>query len=89
MLNKHLRQEHEAMKIQNDIQRTQNDNILLHIFHWYKKNKKLKAKNKLLRSKIRNLKCRILVKKPRMKTSTRKEKITNLDVLARASEIDK
>jgi len=30
-LNRHIQNEHEALKMQNEIQRTQNDNVLLHL----------------------------------------------------------
>jgi len=55
-LNKHLKQEHETLKVQNEIQRTKNDNILLPLGFWYEKNKKLKEKKKSLKRKVINLK---------------------------------
>ena len=77
------------MNIQNDVQRTQNDNILLHLWKWYKKNEILKAKNKLLKNKIKGLQCKILIKKLRMETKTKIRKIenTNLEVVSQASKV--
>jgi len=46
MLNRHIQREHEALKMHNEIQRITNDNILLHLSLWYKKNKKSKQKEK-------------------------------------------
>jgi len=55
ILNRHLKQENEAVKSKNEIHRNQNDNILLHLGFWYKKNKKLTARNKFLKRKIMGL----------------------------------
>ena len=38
-LNRHIQHEHEALRMQNKIEKTMNDNILLHFGLWYKKNK--------------------------------------------------
>lgn len=81
VLNRNLKQEYERVKAQNEIQRTQNDNILLHLGLWYKKNNKLKDKNKFLKEKVTSLKNIILMKKPRMEINIRKARSTNLDVI--------
>ena len=74
------------MKVHNEIQRTKNDNILLHISLWLDKNKNLKEKNKSLKREVISLKYRIMMKKPRMVDTKKKAKKTNLDVLAQVSE---
>ena len=81
-LNRHSKQEHETLKVHNEIQRTQNDNIILHISLWYDKNNNLKEKNKSLKRKAISLKYKILMKKPRMGVAKKKVKKKNLDVLA-------
>lgn len=87
ILNRHLKQENETLKVQNEIQRTKNDNILLHIGSWYKKNKKFTAKNKFLKKKVTSLKNIILMKKPRMTTvRIRKTKRTDLDAFDQVSK---
>jgi len=87
-LNKHLKQEHETLKVHNEIQRTKNDNILLHLALLYDKNRKLKGKNKSIKRKVISLKYKILMKKPRMEVTKKKkkEKKTNLDVLDQVSK---
>jgi len=85
-LNRHIEREHEALKMQNETQRTQNNNILLHLSLWYKKNKKLKQKSKVLKRKVITLKYKILMKKPSMVVARKKVKKTNLDVLVRVSK---
>ena len=81
-LNIQIKHEHEALRMQNKIEKTKNDNILLHLGLWYKKNKKLKQKNRSLEIKVINLKYKILMKKPRMAVAKKKVKKINLDVLA-------
>lgn len=85
-LNKKLKQGPETLKVHNEIQRTKNDNILLHLGLWYDKNKKLKEKKKSLKRKVINLKNKIMMKKPRMAVTKKKAKKTNIDVLAQVSE---
>jgi len=85
-LNKHLKQEHETIKVRNEIQRTQNENILLHLALWYDKNKKLKEKNKTLKRKVLSLKYKILIKKPMIAIAKKKVKKTKLEFLAQAFE---
>ena len=60
--------------------------ILLHLGLWYKKNKKLIAKNKFLKRKIISLQHRILMKKPRMTITIKKARRTKLDFLSKVSE---
>lgn len=74
------------MKAQNEIQKMQNDNILLHLGMWHKKNKKLNAHNKFLKRKIMGLKHKILMRKPRMTTAAKESRRSNLDVLAQVYE---
>jgi len=79
-LNIHLKKEHETLNFQNEIQRTKNDNIMLHLGLWFEKNRKLREINKFLKRKVMSLKCRILMKKPGMTVARKKVKRTNLDV---------
>lgn len=79
---RHLKHEHETLKVQNEIQWTQNVKTLLHISLWYDKNKKLKDKKKSLKRKAISLKYKILLKKPRMAFAKKEVKKRNLDVLA-------
>ena len=80
-----IQQEHEALRIQNKIEKTKNDNILLHLGRWYKKNKKLKQNNRALKRKVINMKYKILMKNPRMAVTKNMVKKINLDVLAEVS----
>lgn len=86
ILNRHLKQENETLKAQNEIQRTQNGNILLHLGLWYKKNKKLKTKNKFHKRNIMSLQHKILTKKLRMPVTIKNARRTNLDVISQVSE---
>ena len=79
-LNRHIQQEHEALRIHNKIDKTKNDNIIFHLGLCYKKNKKLKQNNTALKRKVINLKYKILMKRPRMAVAKKKIKNINLDV---------
>jgi len=59
---------------------------MLHLGLWYKKNRKLKGKNKKLNRTLINLKYRFLMRKPRMEVSAKKSKKRKLDVLAKVSK---
>ena len=56
---------------------------MLHLGLWYKKNRKMKRKNKKLSRTLINLKYRFLMRKPRMAVSAKKSKKRKLDVLAK------
>lgn len=62
------------------------ENFLLHISLWYKKNKKLKQKNRALQRQVINLKYNILMKNPWMAVGGKKGKTMKLDVLAKLSK---
>ena len=85
VLNRHLKKEHEILKVKNEIQKTKNE-IMLHLGVWYDKNKKLKAKNKSLKRKVIILQHIILMKKRRMVVTAKKARRNNMNVLAQASE---
>ena len=84
-LNRHIKKEHEALNLQNQIEKTINENTLLHLDLQFKKNKKLKKKNKQLNTQVINMKYKILMRKPRVVVTTRKENKIKLDVLAEVS----
>jgi len=85
VLNKHIKQENEALKEQSKVDKIIHDNTMLHLGLWQKKNKKLKKKCRKLSRELINLKFRCLIRKPRMVVAVRKKK-RGLDVLAEASE---
>ena len=64
MLNTYFKEENEEIKIQNEILRNQDDNMLFNLYHWYKKSKKIKANDRVLRNKVRGLQRKILMGKP-------------------------
>ena len=84
-LNRHIKHDHEALELRNQIEKTINDNTLLHLGLWFKKNKNLNNKNKNINRQIINLNYNLLMRKPRMVVTKRKEKKLNLDVLAEVS----
>jgi len=85
VLNRHIKQENEALKEQSKVDKIVHDNTMLHLGLWQKKNRKLKKKCKKLSRALINLKFRCLVKKPRTILASRRKR-RRLDVLAEASE---
>jgi len=85
VLNRHIKQENEALKEQSKVDKIIHDNTMLHLGLWQKKNKKLKKKCRKLSRELINLKFRCLIRKPRMMVAPRKRK-RGLDVLVEASE---
>ena len=85
VLNRHIKQENEALKEQSKVDRFVHDNTMLHLGLWQKKNRKLKRKCKKLSRALINLKFRCLVRKPRTILASRRKR-RRLDVLAEASE---
>jgi len=85
VLNRHIKQENEALKEQSKVEKIVHDNTMLHLGLWQKKNRKLKKKCKKLSRALINLKFRCLVKKPRTILASRRKR-RRLDVLAEASE---
>ena len=85
VLNRHIKQENEALKEQSKVEKMVHDNTMLHLGLWRKKNRKLKGKCKKLSRALINLRFRCLVKKPRTILAARRKK-RRLDVLAEASE---
>jgi len=47
----YIQKHNQTPKAYNEIQISKSENILLHLSLWYKKNKKLKKKNKALKDK--------------------------------------
>ena len=86
ILNRHIKQENEALKQQNKLEKVISDNTIMHLRPWYKKNMKLKRKNKSLNKVVINLKYKLLMRKPRMEITSKKSKRRKLDVLAEVSE---
>ena len=70
------------MKMHNQIDKTINDNTLLHLGLWLKKNKKLKNRNIYLNRQIINLKYKHPMKKPRVAVTSKRENKLKLNVLA-------
>jgi len=85
VLNKHIKQENEALKEQRKVEKIIHDNTMLHLGLWQKKNKKLKKKCRKLSRELINLKFRCLIRKLRMVVAPIKKR-RGLDVLAKASE---
>ena len=85
VLNKHIKRENETLKEQSRLDKIIHDNTMLHLGLWQKKNRKLKKKSRRLSRALINLKCRCLMRKPRMTVVPRKKK-RRLDVLAEVSE---
>jgi len=85
VLNRHIKQENEALKEQIKVDKIIHDNTKLHLGLWQKKNKKLTKKCRKLSRELINLKFRCLIRKPRMVVAPKKKK-GGLDVLAEASE---
>ena len=85
VLNRHIKQENEALREQSKVDKIFHDNTMLHLGLWQKKNRKLKRKCKKLSRALINLKFRCLVRKPRTNLAARRKR-RRLDVLAEASE---
>ena len=86
ILNKHIKQENETLKEQNKLDKVIHDNTILHLGLWYKKNRKLKRKNKILNTEVIELKYKIFMRKPRMTVTSKKNKRRKLDVLVEVSK---
>jgi len=86
ILNRHIKQENETLKEQNKSDNAIHNNTILHLGLWYKKNRELKRKNKILNRAVINLKYKLLMRKPRMTVTSKKNKRRKLDVLAEVSE---
>ena len=86
IFNKHIKQENETLKEQNKLDKEIHDNTILYLGLWYKKNMKLKRKNKILNRIVINLKYKLLMRKPRITVTLKKSKRRKLDVLAEVSE---
>lgn len=85
VLNRHIKQENEALKEQRKLDKIIHDNTMLHLGLWQKKNRKLKKKCRKLSREFMSLKFRCLMRKPRMVVVPRKRG-RGLDVLEKASE---
>jgi len=85
VLNRHIKQENEALKEQGKVDKMVHNNTMLHLGLWQRKNRKLKKKCRKLSRALVNLKFRCLVRKPRANLATRRKK-RRLDVLEEASE---
>ena len=85
VLNRHIKQENEALKEQSRLDKIIHDNTMLHLGLWQKKNRKLKKKCKRLNTTLVNLKFRCLMRKYRMVVVPRKRR-RGMDVVAEASE---
>ena len=86
ILNRHIKQNNETLKEKNKLDKAIHDNSILHLGLWYKKNRKLKKKNKLLNRAVINLKYKLLMRRPKMIVTSKKNKRRKLDVLAEVSE---
>jgi len=79
MLNKHFKNENQALKAQSEIQIAKSDNLIVHLSLWYKNNKKLKKENKMMQREIISLKYKILMRKPRIPIASKKRKTMKLE----------
>jgi len=86
ILNRHIRKENEALKEQIKLDKVIHDNTIVHLGIWYKKNRKLKRKNRNLNKIVINPEYRLPMKKPRMVVTAKRNKKRKLDVLAHVSE---
>ena len=86
ILNRHIKQENEALKQHNQLEKVISDNTILNLGRWYKNNRKLKIKNKSLNMAVINLKYKLLMRKPRMAVTSKKSKRRKLDILAEVSK---
>ena len=86
VVNRHIKQENEALKEKSKVDKIVHDNTMLHLGLWKNKNKKLKKKCKKLSRALINLKFRCLIRKLRMVVAPKKKK-RGIDVLAEASDI--
>jgi len=86
VLNRHIKQENEALKEQSKVDKMVHDNTMLHLGLWQKKNRKLKKKCKKLSRALINLRFRCLVMKPKRVNLAVRRKRRRLDVLTEASE---
>jgi hypothetical protein len=85
VLNRHIKQENEKLKVQSNVDKMVQDNTMLHMGLWQKENKKLKKRCRKLNRALINLKFRCLMKRPRVNVATQRKK-RRLDVLAEASQ---
>ena len=85
VLNRHIKQENEALKEQSKVEKIVHENTMLYLGLWQKKNRKLKRKCKKLSRALISLKFRCSVRKPRTNLAARRKR-RRLDVLAEASE---
>lgn len=86
ILNRHIKKENETLTEQSKLDKDIHDNTIMHLGLWYKKNRKLKKKNRSLNRIVINLKYRLLMKKPRMAITSKRSKRRKLDALAEVSE---
>jgi len=84
-LNRHIKKENETLREQNNLDKAIHDNTMLHLGLWYKKNRKLKRKNRNFSRTLINLKYRLLMKKSKMAVTTRSNK-RKLNMLAEVPE---
>ena len=85
VLNRHIKQENEALKEQRNVDKMIHDNTMLHLGLWQRKNRKLKRKCRKFSRALVNLKFRCLVRKPRTNLETGRKR-RRLDVLAEEFE---
>lgn len=81
ILNRHIKKENETLREQSKLDKSIHDNTILHLELWYKKNRKLKRKNRCLNITVINLKYMLLMKKPKMVVTSKRSKRRKLDVL--------
>jgi len=86
ILNRHIKMENETLREQSKLDKAIHDNTIMHLGLWYKKNRKLKRKNRSMNRTVINLKYRILMRKPRMIVTSKMSKRRKLDVLVEVSQ---
>ena len=74
------------MKEQNKLDKVIHDNTTLQLALLHKENRKLKKNKKRLNRAIINLKFKLIMKRPRMTLTSKRNKRIWLDVLAEVSE---
>ena len=85
-LNRHIKNENEILKEQIKLKKAMHVDTTLHLGLLHKENKKLKKKNKRLNKAIINLRFKLLMKRPRMTLTSKRNRRIRLDVLAEVSE---
>ena len=86
VLNRHIKNENDILREQVKLKSDMNTSLSLQMEKLYKASEKLKKKNKKLSKALINLRFKLVIKKPRRPSTSRKSRRRSLDVLAEVSE---